>query len=424
MERTAVNTAKSPEQQAKPERSWGQRIFDGGVYAGVINTLVLSSSIFFTLLSAKGRAYTGEGKTLAGRGWNKLCETLEDRGKWTEDKVVSLFKLKDRGPASSFRMVLWSFLDGSIFAILAKPIEDQREKVARWIDKNFGGKPVDEAIYQNEPKQSWWSVAGGRVATFSLVFPTYLLLNSLFVRRKLPPHVLEHVGEDIKSLDGLKHDLAGLEAKVSDIVERIMQRHPKRALNYKISHNEVLIRDSENKAVKGADGKPQYQKEYSATIHQTRSLNDFLFYDSGEWLAKKFRQWTQKEAAHVPAGTSQLAESHAVGPDAPKTHKGSTLDKVLEVGVFEAFYTAVCTIGLYVGSRFFASKPQENKQAPSTTHASKPAQAALPLHSKADAMTPAPSKHPAKAANAPGTRVSDMGLLDRQMSSPVMAPAH
>lgn len=307
----------SQEADKKPERSLGQRIFDTIIYGGVINTLVFGVSVVATFLTRHGDKMGGSvGKWFHGRSTDFQKKLVED------------WKIMSPSAAKNFNMVAWSFLDGSIFAFLAKPLEDQRENIARSIDKRFSKEPVSEETYRNEPKQSWLSVIGGRIATFSIVFPTYLLLEKLHINAK----------------QGFKN------------------------------------------------------------------LNKVLFSDLGETIGNKINN-----IGIVKKNFPRLANNETK----------IKLPEAFEVGIFEAVYTTVCTIGLYVGSRFFASKSMENKHAPTTTtHASKTAQAALSPQDKAMAMTPALSMHSERAENAPSTRVSDMGLLDRQMASPVMAPAH
>lgn len=75
-----------------------------------------------------------------------------------------------------------------------------------------------------------------------------------------------------------------------------------------------------------------------------KSFNDLMFkdpgYNFGEKLGKKY-----------PAQNAWIAEKLP----------GTNIAGLAKVGLFEAFYTSVCTAGLYVSSRFFARKGEERR---------------------------------------------------------------
>lgn len=247
----------APVQKKKADqRSLGQWAFDTIIYGGVINTLVFATSILATYLTNHGRQLVGtESKSL----FSRFARGMQDRGEWLDGKLMKAGMSHDR--AGDFRMVAFSFLDGSIFAMLAKPLEDQRENIARWIDKRFSKDPVPEQTYHNEPKQTWSSVLGGRLATFAAVFTTYKMLDKLHVRN-------------------------------------------------------------------GSTG-------------AFENLNKTIFSNTGEKIGSRINSWSW-----VKLKFPKLARQESI----------FNLPGLFKIGVFEAFYTTVCTAGLYLTSRLFAGK--------------------------------------------------------------------
>jgi hypothetical protein len=314
------------------KRSLGQWAFDSLIYGGVINTLVFATSILATYLTNHGRQLVGkESKSL----FAKFARGMQDRGEWLDSKLMKIGMNKER--AGDFRMVAFSFIDGSIFAMLAKPLEDQRENIARWIDKRFSKEPVPEETYHKEPKQTWGSVFGGRVATFVAVFSTYKLLDKLHVK--------------------------------------------------------------------------------NAATGQFENLNKAIFTNTGERMGEAVSKWGWLR-------DSKLASKNSV----------FNLPGLFKVGVFEAFYTTVCTIGLYFTSRLFAGKRE--KKATHSAGAGPSVSANLPapmaseanLHKEAVKASSAPvisastADLPSQAARnfsdpspqKPETRVNTIVLAERQ----------
>lgn len=152
---------------APAKRSLGLRAFDVFLYPVVTNLGVFTVSVWATYMSTK--------KPSINPG--AFEKVMQARGTWLEQQFAKVGITGKR--AEEFRIVAFSFLDGSVLAPVVKLFEDRRTDIARSIDRNFSSQPVDESEYASEPKQSWASVLGGRALTAGIVVPTALTLNKI-----------------------------------------------------------------------------------------------------------------------------------------------------------------------------------------------------------------------------------------------------
>lgn len=189
LDNTSVNAPQAPTQsqlfaQNKPEkakRTLGLRLFDNLLYTVLTNTSVFLMSVGFTYMTKHGRTIGADGsKTRAVGTWFakrrdpilKGFEKIGVKGRAAEDATT----------------VLFSFVDGTLFAPLVKLIEDRREKIAYKIDSALGTTPDNMSAYDAEPKQSWRSVIEGRLATSAIVVPIAIAMektggnNAIFYR--------------------------------------------------------------------------------------------------------------------------------------------------------------------------------------------------------------------------------------------------
>ncbi len=147
-------------------------MFDAFLYPFLTNFLVFGLSVYATYLTNKGGMRNAQGKPIHG----KIGEWFHTRG----EGVVNAFKKMGmtHEQADMSKMVFFSFADGTAVAPLVKLLEDRREKISKWIDDRLGTTPENEmAAYKAEPKQSWFSVIGGRLAVASIVVPTAAFLS-------------------------------------------------------------------------------------------------------------------------------------------------------------------------------------------------------------------------------------------------------
>lgn len=240
----------------KLNRSAGLKLFDVALYPLLNNFVVFGISVGATYLTSKGGDRNAQGKLVYG----KVGEFFFKRGQW----LVNKFEKMGMSPAQAdmSKMVFFSFADGTLIAPAIKLLEDRRERVAYAIDTALGTVPQDRSVYDAEPKQSWFSVIGGRLATCSVVVPTAVAMDRLGLNDKFFNEPSKRIGKYIA-------------------------------------------------------GKPD--------------------------IAKMFGKLDPQEVARV--------------------------------GVFEGFYTSVCTAGLYFISRFIAcnlGKDEEEKRAPVIAHSALP----------------------------------------------------
>lgn len=157
----------------KHKRSAGEKFVDFLAYPLVNNIGVFVISVAATYLTSSGHEFGKEGSFA-----RKTGEWFHRRG----ENLINVFQklgMKDRKTANMWKMVFFSFFDGTFVAPFVKLLEDRREHVAKWFDNKFGTKPSDDFVYKVEPKQSWGSVISGRLATSLIVVPTAVLLGNV-----------------------------------------------------------------------------------------------------------------------------------------------------------------------------------------------------------------------------------------------------
>lgn len=278
--------------EKKQERTPGLKLFDVFLYPFLTNFAVFAMSVAATYITKKG-APREDGTLPHG----KFGEFMAARGKWLENKFMKFGMSKKS--ADMGRMVFFSFADGSLMAPVVKLFEDKRESIGKGIDEALGTVPEDQSIYKKEPKQSWWSVLGGRLATVSIVVPTA-------------------VGLDYFKINGQK-------------------------------------------------------------------LNDFFFNNPGERMG----EWLEKK------------------PNVQGRFKNLDLKYLSATIVFEAFYTSVCTAGLYLTSRFFARKLEKKKD-----------ESLTPVPIKIESPVNDAKRDEAKPAFEPKTRVAPQGVTSERLTDP------
>jgi hypothetical protein len=160
-------------------RTPGLKIFDVLLYPVLMNGAVFAISVAATYLTNKGGMKNAEGKLIYG----KVGEFFQNRGEWLRGKFMKTGM--NESQADMAKMVAFSFADGSLLAPVVKKFEDNREHIGRAIDAKIGHTPEHDAVYDAEPKQSWGSVLGGRLAAVGAVVPTAVLLDKTGLNDKL-----------------------------------------------------------------------------------------------------------------------------------------------------------------------------------------------------------------------------------------------
>ncbi|MDX1974071.1 MAG: hypothetical protein SFT92_00170 [Rickettsiales bacterium] len=155
-----------PKLDKKSHRTLGLKIFDIGLYPILTNFVVFGVSVAATYLTMHGDKTGG-----------KIGKWFYERGNVFKREAMNLGMGEKQADAA--KMITFSFLDGSVMAPFIKLLEDRREKIARWLDNRLGTTPADDSAYEAEPKQSWGSVLGGRVAALAVVLPTAIMLGKI-----------------------------------------------------------------------------------------------------------------------------------------------------------------------------------------------------------------------------------------------------
>lgn len=163
----------------KAQRTPGLKIFDTLVYPVFNNTSVFVTSVIATYLSINGDKKNSTNEYVFG----SVGRWFRDRSIGTDQLFQSWFKMKPT-TAKNSRIVLWSFVDGTLLSLPVKWMENKREHVAKSIDAMLGTQPADDTPYESEPKQTWLSVLGGRITTAAIVVSTALLFENTKVKNK------------------------------------------------------------------------------------------------------------------------------------------------------------------------------------------------------------------------------------------------
>ncbi len=177
-----------PGEVAHP-RSLGLKAFDVFLYPILTNFAVFGISVGATYLTSKGKQH------------GKIGEWFQKRGDWMTGKFQNMGM--SHGQADMAKMVFFSFADGSLMAPVVKKFEDNREPIGKWIDCNLGSGALDESVYAAEPKQTWGSVLGGRLATCAIVVPTAVALDKTGLNDVMFTNPGRKLGEAITKKPGL-----------------------------------------------------------------------------------------------------------------------------------------------------------------------------------------------------------------------------
>ncbi len=165
--------------QKKPPRTLGLHIFDNLLYTFFVNTTVIAASVAATYMTMHGKTVGAAGsKTRAVGTWFANRREPIMRG-------FEKLGVKSKQAQQDFATVAFSFIDGTIFSFLVKPIEDKREPIAKRIDETLGTTPENMRAYDAEPKQSWRSVIEGRALTSAVVIPVAMLMEKTGGNQKI-----------------------------------------------------------------------------------------------------------------------------------------------------------------------------------------------------------------------------------------------
>jgi|GEM_PF-5953389 len=163
-ERFILLKEDTPESEKKKHRSFGNKAFDAVFYTAIAFGVVLVWSAFALYAKAMGES---------GKGYKGFCEGVVEK----TQKALSILHIHANNPekqsqtAEQLGNVLISFGAGTFFLAPIKYFEDRRTQIAGYFDslneRYFHAKPVDPASQKEEPKQSWFSIIGGRITVLA-----------------------------------------------------------------------------------------------------------------------------------------------------------------------------------------------------------------------------------------------------------------
>ncbi len=373
----------SPKKQEKKHRTTGMRIFDTLLYPILTNTGVFGLSVIFTYLTEHGgeKVTTSEIKNTAEKAvelikdgekrifhpnemiaktekhtFGKFGKFMAKRGKWMDDTLMDFGMSQNAAKMSRF--VFFSFADGTLFAPLVKKFEDHRNGISRKIDGMLGTTPNDTSVYQDEPKQSWKSVVLGRFFTALIVVPTAVLLENI------TPFGLK--SKKVKNADGVEvKEPIEVDGKVSFEHEGAFGKTTRAIFNHTVMP--VPVADAEfAKELPLYKNKLHNDTTTKATDYlytKDANINDLLFNKFGadygnriDGINSSFTTVSAKPTIreHIDQAVASLTR----GMD---KFVGTKINKVslFKIVAFEAFYTSVCTTGLYILSRTIARKDKK-----------------------------------------------------------------
>jgi|GEM_PF-5970835 len=190
-----LESLKSTKKEKLPATA-AQKWLTFWIYGGFNNTAVFLVSVVATYLTKAGGNINAEGKPAYG----KVGQWFKNRGDWFKKDILGKIGIKDKadgtdGNAEMAKMIFFSFVDGSIMAVLVKLMEDMKAQWAKALDEKWGTKPENEAVYTQEPKQTWGSVLGGRLLTAGIVLPTAVALSKKHNGTSFNDILFNHPGE-------------------------------------------------------------------------------------------------------------------------------------------------------------------------------------------------------------------------------------
>ncbi|HEU5046612.1 MAG TPA: carbohydrate kinase family protein [Rickettsiales bacterium] len=164
----------------KKKMNFAQRAFDAIVYGVLLTSAVAVTSAALTFYTTYGSDKSAITRGLRTRG-NKSRE-------WTANQLENKLHMSPERSASwskGLMMVLWSWLDGSVFAFPVAALEKKRQafidkfgnkedKQTEGVQGNAADKPAEKEEAQ---KISLGSILGGRLATALTVIPIAMLLG-------------------------------------------------------------------------------------------------------------------------------------------------------------------------------------------------------------------------------------------------------
>jgi hypothetical protein len=358
------------------KRTLGMWVTDGIVYPLVTNPAVWALSVGATYLTEKGgeRIKTGEvvrntsGKDIVTEvmqdkklvehvikegevigevyerkfGW--LGDQMAKRGKWLDGKFMKM-GMKAEG-AQMARIVAFSFIDGSLLEPITSALEKKRGDMSEGIDNMLGTQPKDKSVYDDEPARGDGSLLLGRAMTAGIVVPTAVALEKTNPFAVVTEKVKDESGKEIEQV------VRNAEGKASFKSSGFFSTKLRELANKYVYKDKPILSADEALSHELYDGRK---------VHEANA-NDYFFGKFGAGHGKRVQELMEK-----PELMEEAKVGHRMLVKATQGLEktiGRSLDKPLlgKIVVFEAFYTSVCTAGLYLSSLLFADKVKDKKE--------------------------------------------------------------
>jgi hypothetical protein len=202
--------AHAPLVKAKPKRTFGLWAVDTLIYPVITHFGVFAVSVWASYVSNfRNKTDVNPNDSFLKRAHSHAANWMKDRTEKYYDKPLERMGFNPESEAAkTFKMVLFSFVDGCFVAPFTKLLEDRREAMAKRIDKAFGIKPEDESVYAAEPKQTWGSVLLGRAKTAAIIVPIAAALQKFSVT-SAPRGFDVRITEDGDGLKNLNQSFLG-----------------------------------------------------------------------------------------------------------------------------------------------------------------------------------------------------------------------
>jgi hypothetical protein len=158
---SSVADQPAPKKNEKIPRTSGNKVFDLLVYPSIAFGAVFTFSVWFVQQATHGTGW-------AHNQFNKLKDFFENHytaSATKASKSLDGIPAKARGTA----MMLVSFLGGTALVMPIKWFEQYRSQFSHWYDEKFAKVHPDPKAYEQEPVQSFSSIAAGRATTFGVV---------------------------------------------------------------------------------------------------------------------------------------------------------------------------------------------------------------------------------------------------------------
>lgn len=233
----------------KRQTSFGEKTFDWGVYGGLgwIANAVISvwatdgilNQPYKNETSTRGKIFTWMHTRVFEGGVDKTGAVIKPlKDVLSENKAFSrIFSKNPKASAFNMLLILTLCTGGTIVAAPIKWLEDCKGGIVKWLDRQYYGEKLPEHALQaekaidNEPKQSWLSVIGGRLFGIGVA----LGFNSILGSHESKTAQLfkgTHV-ENISSLDHIASRFGrGVDAAVHANDPSIMKEINTQALNH------------------------------------------------------------------------------------------------------------------------------------------------------------------------------------------------